>query len=35
MDLDEALIVIKYFTFRSFPLDLIDGILEHIMVILM
>jgi hypothetical protein len=32
--LDDTLVVIKYFTFGSFPLDLIDAILAHLMVIL-
>jgi hypothetical protein len=32
--LDEILIVIKYITFETFPLDLIDVVLQHLVVIL-
>jgi hypothetical protein len=32
--LDETLVMIKYITFESFPLDLIDVVLQHLMVIL-
>jgi hypothetical protein len=32
--LDETLIVIKYITLGSFPVDLIDAVLQHLKVIL-